>query len=109
VYSDHVDTSHLANLTADGQLAAFRTAPLRNVAKTGPYMHDGAFATLQDVIGHYNRGGADSGFAGTKDIQIQPLLLDDQDVSDLVEFLTSLNDNQALDSSLVACPFDPCL
>ena len=35
----------------------FLVQPLRNVAQTGPYMHDGAFATLADVIAFYNQGG----------------------------------------------------
>ena len=33
---------------------AFRTPPLRNVAETGPYMHNGAFASLEEVMNHYN-------------------------------------------------------
>lgn len=34
----------------------FKTPSLRNVELTGPYMHDGRFATLADVIAHYNSG-----------------------------------------------------
>lgn len=34
-------------------LYAFRTPPLRNVRDTGPYMHDGAYATLEEVVAHY--------------------------------------------------------
>lgn len=37
-------------------LGKFRTPTLRNVEKTGPYMHDGRFGTLQDVVEHYNSG-----------------------------------------------------
>src|SRR5207237_8237366 len=33
---------------------AFRVAPLRNVELTAPYMHDGAFPTLEAVVRHYN-------------------------------------------------------
>lgn len=36
--------------------ARFKTPSLRNVAVTGPYMHDGRFATLEEVIGHYVSG-----------------------------------------------------
>ncbi len=36
---------------------AWRTPSLRNVALTAPYMHDGALATLEDVVWHYNTGG----------------------------------------------------
>ena len=38
-------------------LGAFKTPTLREISKTAPYMHDGRFATLEDVIGHYNKGG----------------------------------------------------
>jgi cytochrome c peroxidase len=38
---------------------AFRSASLRNVAVTAPYMHDGRFATLRDVIEHYSTGAVD--------------------------------------------------
>ena len=36
---------------------AWRTASLRDVAITAPYMHDGTYQTLEDVVQHYNRGG----------------------------------------------------
>jgi cytochrome c peroxidase len=36
-------------------VGAFKTPGLRAVAQTGPYMHDGRFATLHDVLDHYNR------------------------------------------------------
>ncbi|HRH37870.1 MAG TPA: cytochrome-c peroxidase, partial [Flavobacteriales bacterium] len=35
----------------------FKTPSLRNVALSAPYMHDGRFATLDEVIAHYNGGG----------------------------------------------------
>lgn len=38
-------------------LSAFRTPTLRNVALRGPFMHNGRFSTLEDVIEFYNRGG----------------------------------------------------
>lgn len=37
-------------------LGKFKTPTLRNVEKTSPYMHDGRFGTLQDVVEHYNSG-----------------------------------------------------
>ncbi len=42
----------------EGDRFAFRTAPLRNVALTAPYMHDGAFADLAAVMAHYARPDA---------------------------------------------------
>lgn len=41
-------------------MGRFKTPTLRNVAVSGPYMHDGRFATLEEVIGHYNEGGVPS-------------------------------------------------
>ncbi|NIO58056.1 MAG: cytochrome-c peroxidase, partial [Acidobacteria bacterium] len=38
-------------------IGAFKTPPLRNVALTAPYMHDGSEATLREVIEFYDRGG----------------------------------------------------
>jgi cytochrome c peroxidase len=38
-------------------LGAFRTPTLREIARTGPYMHDGSLATLAEVVDYYNRGG----------------------------------------------------
>ena len=39
------------------EIGAFKTSTLRNVAVTGPYMHDGSLKTLKDVVEHYNDGG----------------------------------------------------
>lgn len=66
---------------------AFKTPTLRSVALTAPYMHDGAFKTLEEVIEFYNKGGeAVSG----KDVFMTPLNLNDQEKKDLVEFLKAL-------------------
>ncbi len=35
---------------------AFKTPSLRNIAHRAPYMHDGRFATLEEVVEHYNSG-----------------------------------------------------
>jgi len=50
-------------------------------------MHDGAFATLADVVRYYDRGGRDNTYL---DARIRPLGLSDRDVSDLVALLESL-------------------
>lgn len=39
-----------------GDRAKFKTPSLRNIALTGPYMHDGRFATLEQVVQHYSNG-----------------------------------------------------
>ncbi len=65
----------------------FRTAPLRNVAVTPPYMHDGGLARLEDVIEFYNSGGPTH---AQKDPRIHPLGLSADDQAALKVFLQSL-------------------
>ena len=66
---------------------AYRTLGLRNVAITGPYMHDGSLTTLEDVIAFYQRGGIDN---PGKDRLLAPLALNAQEQRDLAAFLRSL-------------------
>ena len=95
VYSDYpADTSRADELTRPLTSAlegAWRTPTLRNVALTGPYMHDGIYATLEEVVTHYNRGG-DAGAPGVRAVQIRPLGLTDGEQSDLVAFLQTLTE-----------------
>jgi len=96
-FSDQPDDSHLRGLTASAaDIGAFKTPTLRNVAKTAPYMHDGVYGTLWDVVNHYNSGGATGAYAGTREVTIAPLLLDASEVDDLVEFLRALSDGDPL-------------
>jgi len=68
----------------------FKTPSLRNVAVTAPYMHDGSMQSLEDVVQHYNQGGAKH---GGLDPRIRPLDLTDAEVAALVAFLESLTSN----------------
>jgi len=65
----------------------FRTTPLRNVALTPPYMHDGALGTLEEVVDFYDSGGPGHPL---QDPRIRPLGLSDGDKQALVAFLRSL-------------------
>lgn len=97
IFSDHHDDSHLQNpVSTMADLGTFRTPGLRNVAKTPPYMHDGIYVSLWDVVNHYNFGGGTGGYVGVKEVTISPLLLTDREMNDLVEFLRSLSDGEAL-------------
>lgn len=69
---------------------AWRTPSLRDVALTPPYMHDGAYPTLEDVVAAYDAGGATAGVSGEKAVELKPLLLTAAERADLVAFLTSL-------------------
>jgi cytochrome c peroxidase len=57
-------------------------------------MHDGRFATLEDVIEHYVAGGKHAESIGVVDSQIRPLELTAEEKRDLVEFLRNLTDSQ---------------
>jgi cytochrome c peroxidase len=99
-FSDHRDDTHLVGLAATARdLGAFKTPTLRNAGRTAPYMHDGAYATLWDVVNHYNFGGATGLYAGTREVTIAPLLLDLREVDDLVAFLGALDDGEPLPSA----------
>jgi cytochrome c peroxidase len=75
----------------------FVTPSLRHVAQTAPYMHDGAIASLNDVIWFYRNGGNPTGYAGTRDPRILPLSLTDADAVDLEAFLLTLTGNPVSD------------
>lgn len=65
----------------------YRTAGLRNIALSAPYMHDGSLATLTDVLDFYNRGGEPNPLL---DPLIRPLGLAQGELDDLRTFLQSL-------------------
>ncbi len=91
---DRSDVSRRAyyDRAGDSRLkGAWRTPSLRDVALTAPYMHDGFYATLREVVEHYNRGGGAGGDrVGDPAVALKPLGLDDDEVSALVAFLESL-------------------
>jgi cytochrome c peroxidase len=70
------------------EIGAFKTPTLREVARSAPYMHDGRFKTLEEVVNFYNKGGVKNPH---QDNLIIPLELTDQEKHDLVEFLRTLN------------------
>ena len=65
----------------------YKTPTLRNISLTAPYMHDGAFKTLKEVIEFYNQGGVPN---EDLDPLIKPLNLTYNEQSDLLAFLNSL-------------------
>jgi len=84
-----------ASVAEDGKDGAFKAPTLRNVALSAPYMHNGAFATLEEVIDFYAKGGgADQGIA--VDRQIVPMELNAQEREDLVAFLYALTDESSM-------------
>ena len=67
---------------------AFKTPTLRDVARRGPYMHDGSVPTLADVVELYDRGGIDR---PSRDPEIRPLGLSADEKADLIAFLGTLS------------------
>ena len=66
----------------------FKTPTLREVAGTGPYMHDGSLARLEDVVDLYDRGGRPNPYL---DAELRPLHLTDAEKTSLVAFLHALS------------------
>ncbi len=74
---------------SDGSdVGKFVTPTMRELKQTAPYMHNGMFKTLAEVVTFYNRGGGDD---PNKDRLIRPLDLSTQEQSDLVAFLEALS------------------
>lgn len=69
-------------------LGAFKTPSLREVALSGPYMHDGSLETLKDVVEFYDEGGESN---PQLDQDMLPLKLTEQEKANLVLFLEALN------------------
>ncbi len=69
----------------------FRTPSLRNVAETGPYMHDGSQKTLDDVVTFYFRGIPDSSLDGLTPDRSALSGQSFSDIAPIVEFLKSLS------------------
>jgi len=91
----------ITNLASD--IYKFKTPSLRNIAKTGPYMHDGRFTSLKQCLDHYT-GGI------TNMTNIDPLLaggtlgLSEQDKNDIIAFLLTLTDYKFLNDKRFADP-----
>lgn len=84
----------------------FRAVSLRNIALTAPYMHDGRFQTLKEVVEHYNSGAhyADNITQGS--IIPTGLQLDEGQVDALVAFLHTFTDTSYYDNPAFQNPFE---
>jgi cytochrome c peroxidase len=91
----------------ESQRGAFRTPSLREVSTTAPYMHDGRFKTLAEVIQFYNAPVLAPAI-GEREDTLQPLRLTPEDAADLEAFLKTLTSGPS-DSALVVQPASPVL
>lgn len=85
----------------------FKVTSLRNIERTPPYMHDGRFNTLEEVINHYNEGlkmssSLDPALQATME---KGLLLSEQDKIDLINFLKTLTDYTMVNNAEYSSPF----
>ncbi|HTJ51912.1 MAG TPA: cytochrome c peroxidase [Cyclobacteriaceae bacterium] len=105
VYSD----GGLANVTgAAADVGKFKIPSLRNVIFTAPYMHDGRFSTLEEVLDHYSSGIQDNpnldsklkSNGGPKQMNIP-----DDDRKAIIAFLNTLTDVQVLSDQKFSNPF----
>jgi cytochrome c peroxidase len=103
------DATGLKTVTGRGR-GAFKTVSLRNVELTAPYMHDGRFATLEEVVDHYSTGVR---ISPTLDPRlrrggrpIRPAFTDDERAA-LVAFLRTLTDTTITTAPRWSDPFAP--
>jgi cytochrome c peroxidase len=97
-------------------IGKFKAPTLRNIAVTAPYMHDGSVKTLSEAIDHYSAGGrristgpkAGNGFENpNKSEFIKSFELSAAEKADLLEFLKSLTDREALTKPSWTDPWRP--
>lgn len=94
------ELGRFAITTGLDDVGSFKTPTLRNVAVTGPYMHDGSKKTLRDVMVHYNNGGVTTEGDPVNDFLsggIRPLDLTEDEIDDLVLFMDALTSPEFAD------------
>jgi cytochrome c peroxidase len=87
----------------------FKVPTLRNIELTAPYMHDGRFATLEEVVNHYDMGGVPSSTVDplmkhTSGSANPGLNLSAQDKLDLIAFLKTLTDQDFVNNTAYGHP-----
>lgn len=97
-----MDCVELRFLVSEGEEleGAFKPSTLRNIAETAPYMHAGQFATLEEVLRHYNQA-PDSPVGHT---ELEPLNLTDGEIVQLAAFLRALSGGVHADPRWLQAP-----
>lgn len=86
-FKNNQDLGRYAKKPVAAMRGAMKTPTLRDIALTAPYMHNGLYATLEEVVEHYNRGGDDK---TNLDPNMKPLNLTKDEIKDVVAFLHTL-------------------
>lgn len=104
--ADMEDIGYMGVTGEDGDLGKFKTPSLRNVMVSAPYMHDGRFADIEEVLDHYDHGAVSS-------TSLDPMMqynvdyglgLSEQDRADLIAFLHTLTDTEFLNNPAFSNP-----
>ena len=90
-----------AGVEESGIAGAFKVPTLRNIALTAPYMHNGSFASLEEVVTFYADGGGRVHGQENMDPFVAGFELNEREQADLVAFLHALTDESALDDLAV--------
>ncbi len=103
---DMEDIGYMGVTGDGGDLGKFKTPSLRNVMMSAPYMHDGRFANIDEVLDHYDHGAVSS-------TSLDPMMqynvdyglgLTEQDRADLIAFLHTLTDLDFLENPAFSSP-----
>lgn len=93
-YLDYADEGRERITLDPADVGKFKVPTLRNIALTAPYMHDGAMATLDEVIEHFASGGLPH---PNRSSILTNFELTAEDKADLIAFLNTLTDERSLD------------
>jgi cytochrome c peroxidase len=87
-------------------LYAFRTGTLKNINRTSPYMHNGIYKTLREVVVFYNEGGGNGRGLNLSNqtLSSDKLELTEREISEILVFLGTLNENYTLDKQPIQLP-----
>ena len=102
------DEGRFAVTSDPADMAKFKVPSLRNIALTAPYMHDGRFETLEEVLDHYNTGVKQSATLDPlmfHNLEPGGLQLDEQDKADIIAFLHTLTDMNFTTREAFSNPF----
>ena len=101
LYKDYEDSGRERITLLEEDWGKFKVPPLQNVALTGPYMHDGSIATLEEVIDFFASGGLTH---ANKDPRMTAFDLSGDEKMALIAFLETLTDPSLLNNQNLSPP-----